>query len=223
MNKAFVGISCVLGLFQAAIAHAATPPIAVSRFEQEVDHIYEGCRGWQWSRRNQLQTELESRLRMKGLRVLERKDIQAIYDGEFEFPNLDDRSKPRRKRMVSAKYVITGGVTELGICEESSANGIQIGGLIGLFGGPDADLQVGFESAVSKVKLVANLVAVESAEIVQTFTALESITDSGTQVRAEVAGIGAKHGSRKTLPIERASSAAIDNLSNQIRDFLMKE
>jgi curli biogenesis system outer membrane secretion channel CsgG len=194
--------------------------ISVTRFSQEVSHILEHCHGWEFTDQNQLQTELESELSSRGLKVLERRDIRKIYGDEYELPNLDRSSSPKRGKFLSAQYTVTGGITELGVCEESEGSGLQLGGIVSLLGGPAADLRVGKRSATSRVKLIAQLVSTETGEVLKSFEAHSEISDSGYSVAGGAMGIGARHEARERPPIERASNEAIHDLSVQIARYV---
>ena len=139
-------------------------------------------------------------------------------------PTSIKKTTPKKGKFLSAQYTITGGITELGVCEESSNSGIQLGGIVSILGGPsDTDLKVGGHKSVSKVKLLAQVVSVETGEIVRSFTAKSEISDSGYSVSGGAMGIGAEHGSRHTAPIEKASNEAIRDLASQISDYLAKK
>jgi curli biogenesis system outer membrane secretion channel CsgG len=194
----------------------------VTRFVQESDHLWPGCRGWEWGVQNQLQTELESKLRKQGLRVLERRSLNRIYESEFQHPNLKASSKPRTKQMMAAQFTVTGGIAELGICEESSGTDVQLGGIVGLLGGPSADLAGSFDKVVSRVRMIANLVKVETAETLETFEAEGTITDEATRLRGEIAGIGLGGRAKSRPAIEKASTQAIQKLAEQISTYLSR-
>ena len=196
-------------------------PISVTRFVQESEKITDGCKDFYWGDQGQLRTMLERALSIQGLRVLERRDIRKIYEDEFELVNLNKKTQPKRKGFVSAKYSITGGITELGICESGSAEGLQLGGIIGLLGGPsDSVLSVAHKSVISKITVVGNILNVETGEILKSIEATGELTDEGTGVSAGTSGIGGSVGSGTKAPIERAARQAIDELAKQIGDAL---
>jgi curli biogenesis system outer membrane secretion channel CsgG len=199
---------------------ALSKRISVTRFNQQVDHIPNYCHGWEFTEQNQLKTDLESELFKRGLNVLERESIRQIYSDEYELPNMDPSSTPKRGKFLSAQYTITGGIVELGICEESSGSGIQLGGIVSLLGGPASDLRVGKHSATSKVKLVARLVSTDTGQLLKSFEAQSEISDGGYSVEGGAMGIGASHKSKTELPIERASHRVIEDLSTQIAEYI---
>jgi len=194
--------------------------ISVTRFSQQVDHVSNNCRGWEYTMQDQLRTVLERELSNQGLKVLERQSIRQIYNDEYELPNMNQKSKPKRGKFLSAQYTVTGGIVELGICEESSGTGIQLGGVISLLGGPSSDLHVGKHSSTSKVRLVAQLLLTETGEIIKSFEANAEISDSGFAVQGSTLGIGGEHNSENLVPIERASNNAIRDLATQISEYV---
>ena len=214
----------VLGFVLSTRSEAAEPAratrISVTRFNQQVDHITESCHGWEFNGQNQLKTELESELSNRGLDVLERENIRQIYNDEYELPNMKESSVPKRKQFLSAQYTITGGIVELGVCEESSGSGVQLGGIISLLGGPPADLNLRKHSGTSKAKLVARLISTQTGEVLKSFEAQSEISDGGYSVEGGVMGIGAGHHSKTVAPIERASNDAIRDLSMQIAQYV---
>lgn len=222
MDKVSIIIASIAGLLTLGKSEAAVPSrVSVLRFKQEADHVFDHCRGWDYGRQDQLQTELERELSLAGLKVLERRDIRRMFEDEHGLPNLDRRNVPKGGKFLSAEYAITGGVTELGICEESSDTSIQLGGVISLLGGPSGvDLDVARQRAVSKVKLVAEVVSVETGEILKSLVATSEVNDSGYAVDAQVMGIGGKQKERKRPPIERATHQAIGDLGRQIAEYL---
>jgi curli biogenesis system outer membrane secretion channel CsgG len=218
MKFQYVGI---LGGLWAVTAMAASPKISVTSFSQEVNHVSSGCRSWDFTEQDQLRTELEGDLTQQGVTVLNRREIRNIYQNEFELPNMDRRRQPKRGRFLSAEFTITGGITELGVCEDSSGNGIELGGIVSLLGGPSGvRLRAGQKKSTSRVKLSANLVSVETGEIVHTFTASSEIQDSGYAVAGGAYGIGAAHAEKKHPPIEKASNDAVEKLAAQIAQYI---
>jgi curli biogenesis system outer membrane secretion channel CsgG len=153
-------------------------------------------------------------------KFLKRKNIRDIYNDEYEMPNLNQKTKPKTGQFLSAQYTVTGGITELGICEESSGNSVQLGGIISLLGGPSADLGVSQNKNTSKVKVVAQVVSVETGEILRSFEASSESNDSSFGVSGGAMGIGAGHNSRTRPPIEQATNRAIQDLSRQIAEYL---
>jgi curli biogenesis system outer membrane secretion channel CsgG len=214
----------LLGSLLSTPSRAAEPThttrISVTRFNQQVDHITDNCRKWDFSEQNQLKTEMETELSNRGLDVLERTNIRKIYNDEYELPNMDQSSTPKRGKFLSAQYTVTGGVVEMGICEDSSGSGVQLGGIISLLGGPSSNLRVGKHSSTSKVKLVAQLVSTQTGEVIKSFEAHSEISDGGYSVQGGAMGIGAGHDSRTIAPIERASNDAIRDLSIQIAEYV---
>lgn len=213
----------ILAVCFALSAHAAEHEqarISVTRFRQEVDHIVDGCRGWDFTIQDQLRTELERGLSRNGLKVLERQNIRDIYSDEYELPNLNQKTKPKTGKFLSAKYTVTGGITELGICEESSGNGIQLGGIVSLLGGPPVDFGASHHKSTSKVKVISQLVSVETGEILHSFEGASEINDSSFGVSGGAMGIGAGHQSRSQPPIEQATNKAIQNVSKQIAEYI---
>jgi curli biogenesis system outer membrane secretion channel CsgG len=204
-----------------SFAQPGTVPVSVTRFKQEVEHIFDSCSGWSFTEQDQLRTELERELSKNGLKVLERKDIRTIYSDEFEMPNLNQKTVAKRGQFIAAKYTITGGISELGVCENSSKSGIQLGGIVSLLGGPSVDLGVKKKTATSKVKVVGQIVSVETGEIVKSFEAYSEIKDNAFGVEGGVYGIGASHESKSKPPIERATNQAIQELANKIAGYLI--
>ncbi len=220
ISKTLLALSAAL--FFQTLPSQALPRVSVLRFNQEAGQIYSGCHGWLYDRQDQLRTELEGELKKRGLHVLERRQIRTIHEDEYELPNLDRASVPKRGRFLSAQYTVTGAVTEVGICEQSSGSSLQLGGVIALLGGPSANLAAGRKDAVSKVKLVAHLVSVETGEILQTFEARGEVVDKGYNLEGVLLGIGAAHRERIAPPIERASHEAIQELASQIANHVAK-
>jgi curli biogenesis system outer membrane secretion channel CsgG len=198
-----------------------TISVSVTRFQQEVGHIYEHCQSWHFTEQNQLRTELERQLSLNGLKVLERRDIRTIYENEYELQNLNQKTVNKRNQFITAKYTVTGGISELGICDTSSHSGVRLGGIVSLLGGPDVDLGVKKQSSVSKVKVVAQIVSVETGEVVKTFEALSEINDSSYKVEGGYHGLGGSHGSKTRPPIERATNEAIRELATKIAGYLL--
>lgn len=196
--------------------------VSVTRFDQQAQHILDTCRGWDFTMQDQLRTVLERELSTQGLQVVERRDIRQIYDNEFEMPNLDKKTKAKEKKFIAAKYTVSGGITEMGICEESSGNGLQLGGIVSLLGGPSMDLGLKNHHATSTVKVTANIVSVETGEILNSFEASSKIEDSALGVSAGAMGIGASHEQKTKPPIERAANQAIHELAGQIVGYLNK-
>lgn len=195
--------------------------VSVLRFDQEVDHILEGCRGWSWTTQNQLQTELERALSSEGLVVLERRDINRMYDREHDLVNADRREAPKRGKFKTAQFTITGGITELGLCDDSNRESVSLGGLISLVGGPpNVDLDLGRSKTTTTVKLVAQVVSVETGEVLRSFEARSQIEDQGLAVGVGVAGIGGSKSTRTRPPVERASNQAIADLARQMAGYL---
>jgi curli biogenesis system outer membrane secretion channel CsgG len=97
---------------------------------------------------------------------------------------------------------------------------VQLGGISSLLGGPSVDLEVGAKKSTSKVKLVAQIVSVETGEILKSFSANSEIKDSGANVRGGTMGIGARGETQSKPPIERASNQAIQDLATQIAVYL---
>lgn len=220
MFKKSVFIGVLLTSFSAQASEPAR--VSVTRFEQEVQHILDHCDGWNFTDQYQLRTELERELAGQGLKVLERKNIRQIYADEYELPNLEKQTKPKRGKFLAAQYTITGGITELGICDESSRSALQLGGLVSLLGGPaGVDLGVKRHQISSKVKLVAQIVSVETGEVLRTFTAGSEVSDSGYGLEASVVGIGVGHKARSSAPIEKASNDAVRDLAGQIARYLL--
>lgn len=191
-------------------------PVSVLRFNQEVAHIYDGCRSWGFTEQNQLRSELERQLALQGLQILERTGIRKIYADEYEMPNLNEKTVAKKKQFIAARYTITGGISELGICEESSHSGVQLGGLVSLLGGPSVDLGGKKGNSKSRVKVIAQVVSVETGEIVDTFEAYSEISDDSYGVNAGVMGIGVEHHESTRPPIEKATNQAIHDLAAQI-------
>jgi curli biogenesis system outer membrane secretion channel CsgG len=204
-----------------SFAQPGTVPVSVTRFQQEVNHVYDTCHGWSFSQEDQLRTELERELSKNGLKVLERKDIRNIYSNEFDLPNLNQKTVAKKKQFIAAKYTITGGITELGVCEEQAKSGVQLGGIVSLLGGPSVDLAVKKKSAISKVKLVGQIVSVETGEIIKSFDAYSEIKDDGYGVEGSVYGVGGSHEGRSRPPIERAANQAIQELASKISGYLI--
>jgi curli biogenesis system outer membrane secretion channel CsgG len=192
----------------------------VTRFDQEVAHILNGCTRWHYSFQDQLQTELERELSLRGLKVLERRQIRKILSDEHELPNFDTGSAPKSGKFLAAQFTITGAITEQGVCEDSAATSVQLGGIVSLLGGPSADVDVGVHHAVSKVKLVAQVLSVETGEILKSFEARAEIKDHGYGVEGQTLGIGAGHRQRKSPPMEKASNQAIQSLATQIASYV---
>ena len=135
--------------------------------------------------------------------------------------NLDTTTRPKKNKFLSAQYVVTGGITELGLCEEGSDSGLQLGGLVGLLGGPaDMDFEVGTKKSVSKIKLVANIVSTETGEILRTFSAEAKIVESGATLSAGASGIHGRHATQSVPAIEQASNKAIIEIASQIANYL---
>jgi curli biogenesis system outer membrane secretion channel CsgG len=203
-------------------AMASEPPtVSILRFSQEVDHTLDDCRGWNWSTQDQLRTELERALSELGVTVLERRDIGLLHASEHDLINADPRKKPKAGLFKTARYSITGGITELGICENSEGSGISLGGIVGLLGGPaGTDIDVSTKKAVSTVKLVAQVVSVETGEILKSFEARSQLEDQGYAVGLEVAGIGGRRKTSQLQPIERATNQAIAELAKKIAEYL---
>jgi curli biogenesis system outer membrane secretion channel CsgG len=199
---------------------AADIPVSVTRFQQEVDHLLDHCSGWTFTQQDQLRTELERELSRNGLKVLERKSIRDIYDHEYELPNLNQKTVAKRNKFIAAKYTITGGISELGVCESSSGSGVQLGGIVSLLGGPSVDLGLKNRTSVSKVKLVAQVVSVQTGEILESFEARSEVSDHAYAVEAGAMGVGASHGAKSNPPIERATNQAIHELAAQIAKYL---
>lgn len=208
----------------APAAFGASTRITVTRFDQETGHLrLSDCRTWDYSQQDQLRTVLEGELSDQGLKVLERRSIRVLYEDEHQMENLNDSTKPRKKRFLSAQYAVVGSIVELGICEEGSDSGVQLGGVIGLLGGPGgADLEVGKKRWVSKVKLRAQLVSTETGEVVKSFTARAEIVENGSSWSAGVYGIGARNRSSSAPPIERATNDALKDLAGQIAQYVQK-
>jgi curli biogenesis system outer membrane secretion channel CsgG len=220
--KSVFCLSVALFSAQALAAHPSR--VSVLRFDPEVDHVYEGCRGWVYDRQDQLRTQMEAELSRQGLRVLERRAIRQIHQDEFELPNINKKSVARRNGFLAAQYSVTGAVTELGICESSRGGGVQLGGIVSLMGGPsDADLKIGGHSSSSKVTLAAQVVDVETGEILKSFSAKSEVENSGVLTSAGAMGLGAKVGQESAPPIESATNRAISDLAGQIASFLMRQ
>ncbi|OFZ52919.1 MAG: hypothetical protein A2428_07305 [Bdellovibrionales bacterium RIFOXYC1_FULL_54_43] len=215
-----ISILFLVWVLSASASAFAAPRVSVLRFNQEVDHVLENCRGWIFSNQNQLHTVLESELTKRGLKVLERRGIRQVYSDEFMMENLSQASRPQKHKFLSAQYVVTGGITELGICVEGSDTGVQLGGLVGLLGGPAVDLEIGKKKAVSTVKLVANLVSTETGEVIRTFSAQANVIESEASVSAGVEGIEARHATQSIPPIEQAANKAIVEIASQIAKYL---
>lgn len=194
--------------------------IAVTEFRQEVDWIFSGCKGYWWHTQNQLKTVLEQELSKAGFRVVERQHIRKMHENEHKMENLDPKTKAKSKQFIAAKYSITGGITELGICEEEQGTGINLGGVVSLLGGPSTDLNVNVSGAVSKVKLVAKLLSVETGEVLKVFEAESESNDKGLGVQVAIVGIGGKHARKSTPPIERATNDALKKIATQIQEYL---
>ena len=221
-------IACLGVVFAAASEARAADravPVSVTRFNQKTEHVLEGCSRWDYNGQDQLRTVLESELSSKpGLKVLERESVREMVEQEYGLPYADRASLPRKGRMLSARYAITGGITEQGVCEEGSADGVELGGIVGLLGGPSGvGLGVGTRHGKSRVKLTANLVRVETGEVIRSFTATSEVAEGGVSVGASYHGIGASHKQRNAPPIERATNQALADLAGQISDYLSRE
>ena len=203
---AWFGISTALQ--PVAFASTAAPPrVSVLRFHQQVEHILEGCRGFEWTEQGQLRTELERALVAEGVEVLERRDIHRLYDREHQLVNADKRQTPRRGRFKTAQFSITGGLTELGICDQSGRESVSLGGVVSWLGGPsDVDLNLGRRKVVSTAKVTAQLVSVETGQIVRSFEARSQTEDSGVSVGVGVGGVGASKRTNERSPVERATN-----------------
>lgn len=221
MKKSILLSMVCFGSALSGFAQPSTVPVSVTRFQQEVNHIYDTCHGWDFTEQDQLRTELERELSKNGLKVLERKDIRTIYSSEFDLPNLNQKTVAKKNQFIAAKYTITGGISELGVCEESSKSGVQLGGIVSLLGGPSVDLGVKKRSATSKVKVIGQIVSVETGEIVKSFEAYSEIKDEGFGVEGSVYGIGASHEGKTRPPIERATNQAIQDLASKIAGYLI--
>src|SRR6185437_6441422 len=108
--------------------------VSVVRFDEQAQHILDSCKGFNFTIQDQLRTVLERDLGERGVQVVERRDIRKIYDNEYEMPNLNQETQAKRMKFIAAKYTISGGITEMGICEKSSGNGVQLGGIVSLLG-----------------------------------------------------------------------------------------
>jgi curli biogenesis system outer membrane secretion channel CsgG len=212
-----------LSLEANAAEKASRIRISVTKFDQQVDHWYPDCQQWHgWRSQNQLQTVLEKELSELGLQVLERQEIRRMHSDEFEMANLNQKTVAKRNQFVAAKYAVVGGITEMGVCEESSDSGIQLGGIVSLLGGPSTDLKLDTSGATSKIAVMGKLISVETGKVIKTFEAEGSVSDSDKGIRAEVAGIGGNHRSRKQPPLERASNLALRELAQKIASYLQK-
>jgi curli biogenesis system outer membrane secretion channel CsgG len=212
-----------LALWQ-PLARASTPEpprVSVLRFYQQVEHILEGCRGFEWTEQGQLRTELERALVREGVVVLERADIERLYDREHYLVNADPRGAPKRGRFKTAQFSITGGLTELGICDETGREGVSLGGVVSWLGGPsDVDLDLSRRKTISTAKVAAQLVSVETGQIVRSFEARSQIEDTGISVGVGMSGVGASKRTSGHAPVERVTNQAIQDLARQIAAYL---
>ena len=101
MKKSVLFITIAFNAFIISAANVQADPtrVSVTRFNQEVNHILDNCRGFIFDEQNQLQTELEHALTERGLKVLERRDIRNIYSDEYELPNLDQKTAPKKRKV----------------------------------------------------------------------------------------------------------------------------
>lgn len=221
MNRKYLLLCLLIPFIGFSAQSAEKPRITVTRFGQEVRYAIPGCRVWDYNDQFQMRTVLEGELSKRGLRVLERRAIREIYSDEFTQENLDHASVPQAKKFLAAQYTVTGAIVEQGICEKRSGSGLKLGGVISLLGGPgNSDLDISRKKAVSRVKLVAQLISVQTGEVLKSFSAKAEIEDSGMEFSAEVLGIGGRHKAQSIPPIERATNDCLIDLSKQIADYL---
>lgn len=225
MKQVIVRTIALSGFLLVDSTYSAPTPvrISVTEFNQKVDHIAYNCRSWEFTQQGQLRTLLESELTGKGMTIVEREKIREIYDNEFEMKNLDPSTVQKRNQFKAAEYTITGGITELGVCEDTDKSGIKLGGIISLLGGPDTDLSVKKRKSVSTVTLTAKLVSTRTGEVVRSFTENGKIEDNSYGVDGEIAGVGGSHENKKLPPIERASKEAIQKLAVQIAQYIQSQ
>ena len=70
MKKSVLVITIAFNAFILSAANVQAGParVSVTRFNQEVNHILDDCRGFVFDEQNQLQTELEHALSERGLK-----------------------------------------------------------------------------------------------------------------------------------------------------------
>lgn len=219
MHKSIVTLSTLFLAHTYAQANQA-PTVSVTHFDDETQSVITSCRGWHFSGQGQVRTQFEGALTKAGVRLVERRAIRQIHSDEHELPNLDQSTRPKAARFKSAEFTLTGGITELGICADSGEFGAQLGGIFALIGGPPIDLSVQKQASVSKVTTTAQLVLVETGEVLASFSGVGEVTESGIGFGAGVAGVGINTSSKKEPPIEAAARMSAENLANQVAEFL---
>jgi curli biogenesis system outer membrane secretion channel CsgG len=214
--KKLIGI-----LLFVSLSLSAAPVISVVQFKNKIEKSSGNCMNYQSVSLGQLRIELERNLSKRGIRVVERHNLNKIYKGEFEHPNLDDSTKSKRKKFIAARYTISGELTEAAFCETRSSSGISIGGLISRVSGVDVDLDLKRRKVSGSFKIAAKLISVETGEIVGTFEGNNSVTDSKFSGNVGIFGVGVDADKSTNKAIEKHVNLAIKDLAEKISSKIM--
>ena len=193
----------------------ALPHVSITAFKSDVGSVSCDHDWWWWSENlgNALRDTLAMELKETGkVEVLERENINEIYQSEHNLVNSQDDRSLKKGQFKKAQYTIVGSVSEYEYCHKKSAGSINVGRVASLFGAEVPDFSIGRGKASAKIAVILKLIDVETGRI------LKTVRGEGLQKRANFnfdSEIGGFEDARVS-PMGEASKIAISKAASKL-------
>jgi curli biogenesis system outer membrane secretion channel CsgG len=204
-----------------AASKKESPRVSIQEIQNKAARSTDSARcdyGYLWSTPGEAMRELltDELSKLGGIDLLERENIENIYQQEIKHENLNRSSTVKQKKFLGAKYAIAGTLSEFEWCMSSSGGSVNIGGLLGI-----GDLELGSKQSKAHVAATLRLIDVETGKIIKTVNSEGQADESGLTFSGAFAGNSLNLESFNRTPLGKATRTAMAEAATKLQAAIL--